>query len=470
MKFKQLLFLFLIPSVITFSCNNSKSNEELPWQETVGAQQFPDINKNKITITPSDDLDMVYTESIQNAIDEIAKKGGGTVDFQEGLYRIGSIFIKEGVCLNVGKGVTLQGIPLEKHYPTIDTRIAGIEMEWPAALINFLDVKNAMLTGEGTIDGEGRYFWNKYWEMRPGYEAKKLRWAVDYDCQRPRLLLVQNSSDITLQNVTLEEPGFWTVHILYSNQITADGLIVRGNIGGYGPSSDGIDIDSSTKIWVKNCDIDCNDDNFCLKAGKDGDGIRVNRPTEYVLIQDCLARYGHGLITFGSETSGSIRHIEAFNLEARGTQYGIRLKSAKTRGGVVEDVYLHDFNMQNVEVPIRGSLNWYPSYSYTSLPDGMTEVPEHWKALTYPIPEGKGIPKYQNFRLENITASNAKNAISLKGIEESLISDFQLKNVKITTENAGVLTYSENWSTENVTIEASNGKPIKLENCINVNL
>lgn len=470
MKIRHFFYLSFIFFLSLVSCNTTKATSDIPWQKTVGAQQTPDVIKNRITIKASQNSDEVYTKIIQNAIDEIAKNGGGVVDFEVGLYRTGSIFIKDGVCLNIGKGVTLRGIPLEKHYPIIDTRVAGIEMKWPAALINFKDVKNAMLTGEGTIDGEGRYFWNKYWEMRPGYEKKKLRWAVDYDCQRPRLLLVQNSSDITLQNVTLEEPGFWTVHILYSNQITADGLVVRGNVGGYGPSSDGIDIDSSTKIWVKNCDIDCNDDNFCLKAGKDGDGIRVNRPTEYVLIQDCLARYGHGLITFGSETSGSIRHIEAFNLEAQGTQYGIRLKSAKTRGGVVEDVYLHDFKMQNVEVPIRGSLNWYPSYSYTSLPDGMTEVPEHWKALTYPIPEGKGIPKYQNFKLENITATNAKNAITLKGIEESLISDFQLKDITITTENAGVLTYSENWSTENVTIKAANEKPVKLENCVNVNL
>ena len=466
---RQIIFLFLI-SVVAMSCAKTSSKNELPWQKTVGAQQVPNVEKNTIVIPADVDSTKIYTKIIQSAINEISENGGGTVTFEAGIYHIGSIFVKDGVCLNVNKGVTLRGIPEEKHYPIIDTRVAGIEMKWPAGLVNFIDAKNAMLTGEGTIDGEGRYFWEKYWNMRPGYEKKKLRWAVDYDCQRPRLLLVQNSSDITLEKVRLEEPGFWTVHILYSNQVTADGLIVRSNVGGYGPSSDGIDIDSSTKIWVKNCDIDCNDDNFCLKAGKDGDGIRVNRPTEYVLIQDCVARYGHGLITFGSETSGSIRHIEASNLVAHGTQYGIRLKSAKTRGGVVEDVYLHDFVMNDVEVPIRGSLNWYPSYSYTSLPDGMTEVPEHWKALTYPIPEGKGIPKYQNFKLENIKATNAKNAISLKGIEESYISDFELKNVSITTENAGVLTYSENWNTENVSIKAENGEPLKLENCINVNL
>src|SRR3546814_20922082 len=78
--------------------------------------------------------------------------------------------------------------------------------------------------------------------------------------------------------------------ILYASYGTVDRIKVRNNIGGHGPSTDGIDIDSSSWILVQNADIDCNDDNFCLKSGRDWDGLRINRPTEYVLIQNCIAR------------------------------------------------------------------------------------------------------------------------------------------------------------------------------------
>src|SRR3546814_5021888 len=93
-----------------------------------------------------------------------------------------------------------------------------------------------------------------------------------------------------IKDVTFQRAAVWTVHILYSSYVTVDGIKVRNNIGGHGPSTDGIDIDSSSWILVQNADIDCNDDNFCLKSGRDWDGLRINRPTEYVLIQNCIAR------------------------------------------------------------------------------------------------------------------------------------------------------------------------------------
>ena len=115
----------------------------------------------------------------------------------------------------------------------------------------------------------------------------------------------------------LKEPGFWTVHLCFSDNVVVDGLTIRANRGQEGgPSTDGIDIDSSTNVLVQNCDIDCHDDNFCLKAGRDADGLRVNKPTENVIIRDCIARKGYGLITCGSETSGGIRNVKVYNLKA----------------------------------------------------------------------------------------------------------------------------------------------------------
>ena len=120
-------------------------------------------------------------------------------------------------------------------YPEINTRIAGIEMKWPSALINIINAKNAAVTGEGIVNARGKFCWDKYWTMRKEYDEKGLRWIVDYDAKRVRTMLVQNSSDITLKRVTLKNAGFWTVQVLYSNHVTVDGLTIRNNEDGHGP-------------------------------------------------------------------------------------------------------------------------------------------------------------------------------------------------------------------------------------------
>ncbi|WP_394803588.1 glycosyl hydrolase family 28 protein [Niabella hibiscisoli] len=172
-----------------------------------------------------------------------------------------------------------------EDYPEIDTRIAGIEMKWPAALINIIDASNVAVTGKGIVNARGKFCWDKYWAMRKEYEPKGLRWIVDYDAKRVRTFLTQNASDITLKGITFKNAGFWTVQLLYSTRLTVDGIVIRNNEDGHGPSTDGIDVDSSSWVLIENCDIDCNDDDFCLKAGRDWDGLRVNRSTEYVVIR-----------------------------------------------------------------------------------------------------------------------------------------------------------------------------------------
>ena len=462
MKLKKIislmsLSLFLLPLAYA----------NTPWQESVGAQTFPqDKQSYCVNDRNSDALD--WTQRIQKTIDACSKAGGGVVYLKSGTYHIGAIFVKNNVNLRIDKGVVLKGIPKEEAYPIIDTRIAGVEMRWPAALINILNQENAAITGQGTIDGEGKYFWDKFWDMYPEYNDSGLRWALDYDCQRPRLILVSNSKNVSIKNLRLEEPGFWTVHILYSTQVTVDGLIIRNNINGHGPSSDGIDIDSSNRILVQNCDIDCNDDNFCLKAGKDADGLRVNRPTEYIIIRNCIARAGHGLVTFGSETSGGIRHLEAYELKAQGTLYGIRLKSAKTRGGTIENIYIHDITMDDVFVPLRATLNWFPQYSYTQLPQGMSEIPDHWKALTAKVKKRDGIPTFRNFTLENINATRAGSAIEVSGLKESNIANFKIQNCNIECKRPGYINYVSDWTFTNVTIDPLSNESLSEENANNI--
>ncbi len=264
------------------------------WVAKVGARKFTLSSKNYLVTNfgAKNDGVTLNTLAIQKAIDECSAKGGGIVSFLPGKYLTGSLFVKKNVNLKIGKGVEILGSQNIKDYPEIDTRVAGIEMKWPAALINIIKQNKAMITGEGLINAQGKPFWDYYWNLRKEYEPKGLRWIVDYDAKRPRTILIAESSDVYLKEVNLQQAGFWTVQVLYSTYVTVDKITIRNNVDGSGPSTDGIDIDSSSWILVQNCDIDCNDDNFCLKAGRDWDGLRVNRPTEYVVIRNSIARKG----------------------------------------------------------------------------------------------------------------------------------------------------------------------------------
>jgi polygalacturonase len=454
-------------------------NNELPnlqWTNEVGAQKMSDRDDvfNVADYGAVNDGKTLSTKAIQAAVDACAAKGGGVVTFNAGAYLTGSVFVKKGVHLRIDEGVTILGSQDILDYPEIDTRVAGIEMRWPAALVNVIDQDNVAVTGKGSIHAQGKLFWDKYWTMRRNeYEPKGLRWVVDYDCKRPRTLLISNSTNVTLKDITLKQAGFWTVHILYSKYVTVDGIVIRNNVGGSGPSTDGIDIDSSTFILVENCDIDCNDDNFCFKAGRDADGLRVNRPTEYVVIRNCISRAGGGLITFGSETSGSIRHILAHNLRAEGTGIGVRFKSARTRGGTVEDIHIRDIEMDDVGTAVDVSLNWNPSYSYSSLPDGYNPntIPSHWKTLLQKVePPERGIPEIKNVHLSKITVRSAKRAISVSGTKESIVKDFIFYDVAIKADTAGRISFAQGWKFEKVSIKADDNSQLNPQHCTDMNL
>jgi polygalacturonase len=444
----------------------------LAWTSKVGATRFPSAKK----IYSANDFGAVNdgrtlsSPFIQKAIDACADNGGGIVTLQPGTYVCGALFVKSNVHVRIDKNVLILGSQDFADYPEIDTRIAGIEMKWPAALINIIDAENAAVTGEGVINARGKFCWDKYWAMRKDYETKGLRWVVDYDAKRVRTFLVQNASNITIKGITFKNAGFWTVQILYSKQVTIDGVVIKNNEDGNGPSTDGIDIDSSSWILVQHCDIDCNDDNFCLKAGRDWDGLRVNRPTEYVVIRNCLARKGGGLVTFGSETSGGIRHVLATDLVAHHTDNGLRIKSATTRGGTIEDIYFQNCVMDSVRVVFNHTLNWYPSYSYSELPEGYDEasVPAHWKALLHKvIPEERGIPHARNVFVSNLKVTNAQNIFSVTGLEQSLLENFNYKDSKISADAYGKLEFTKGWKFNQVVIDIGKtktaAKPVSKE-------
>lgn len=467
---------------VLFGCNTSKESlptfnwlakseiPDLSWAKDVGAHQYP---QKKMYFHVKDygavnDGKTLNTEAIQQAIDACSKTGGGQVVFEKGKYVTGGLFVKSNVDLHLDKGVTLLASTDIKDYPESPTRIAGIEMVWPSAVINFMNQKNASLSGSGTIDCRGKVFWDKYWNMRKEYEQKNLRWIIDYDCKRVRGILVSRSQNITLKDFTLMRTGFWGTHILYSNNCTITGVKIRNNIGGHGPSTDGIDIDSSSRVLVEKCDIDCNDDNICIKSGRDADGLRVNIPTEYVVIRNCVARKGAGLITCGSETSGSIRNILGYNLKAYGNAAVLRLKSALNRGGTVENIFVDHVEADSVQMVFAADLNWNPTYSYSTLPSEYEgkKIPEYWKAMLTPVsPKEKGYPYFQNIYMSNVKATHVQSQfISASGWNDSLrLENFNFYNIKTSALKAGRISYTDRFSLKHIYLKTVNKDELVLK-------
>jgi len=465
-RFRLLILACLV--VFSLYAEDTARFPNLDWTYDVGARTLPSNNQiyNVKDYGAVANGTTLNTKAIQKAIDDCASHGGGIVTFPQGKFLTGAIYLKEGVHLIVPKGTTLLGSTKLSDYPDIDTRVAGIEMAWPSALINVLEQKNVLLSGGGTIHAQGKIFWDSYWSMRKDYEKKGLRWIVDYDCKRPRTLLVSQSSDFTVKDLTFQQAGFWTIQILYSEYCTVDGVTIQNNVGGHGPSTDGVDIDSSSHILVQNCDIDCNDDNFCLKAGRDADGLRVNRPTEYVVIRNCVSRAGGGLLTCGSETSGGIRYVLADGLKAKGTTVGIRLKSAMNRGGTTEHIYIRNVEMDDVGTVFEATMNWNPAYSYSELPKEYEnkKLPVHWEKMLEEVDPKVGTPYFNNVYLSDFNVKNSKTLIKVEGSKESLMEDFVFENINGDVSHIGKVVYAKDWVMSNMNVKAKDRLPLDIEN------
>jgi hypothetical protein len=455
-----LILVFIGRSAGMAQPSSNASSADLPaWVKQVGSRGAHRPGRVVIVKAIGDGATNA-TKAIQHAIDVCANRNGGTVSLKPGSYVTGALFVKSNVNLRIDEGVTLLGSQDDADYPLIPTRVAGIEMKWPAALINVNDARNVEISGGGVIDGRGEKWWQKYVSLRMQYEPRGLRWASDYDAERVRLMVIWNSSDVTIENLSLKRAGFWTVQVVYSNHVTVDRLRITDNKG---PSTDGVDIDSSSYVLVQNCDIDNNDDDICLKAGRDYDGLRVNRPTEYVVVRNNITRHGGGIISFGSETSGGIRHVVAYYNTGIGTNEGIRFKSAKTRGGFVEDVLIRDTRMENVPLPFTFTLNWNPSYSYAIIPKDEKNIPAHWIALSTPVtPPERGFCEFRNITIENVEIINARRVFTANGLPKKPIANVKFANVEAQGVEAGSIEYARDWTMRNVKLRTKDGLPVKL--------
>lgn len=395
----------------------------------------------------------VNTQAIQAAIDQCFKDGGGTVLVPEGTFSSGALFLKENVHLEVAKGAKLRGIEGLGNYPTLEnTRIAGIEMDWPSAFINALDTKNVKISGEGTIDGSGYYWWEDYWIKRDSLSKTVPGDLIDWYVPRPRLILFDNVEESSIQDINLRNSGFWTVHICYSHGIEVTGVNIQNPVlesGKKAASSDGIDVDSSRDILISNCSISVDDDCIALKSGRGSDGLRVNIPTENVIIENCRFGSGHGGVSIGTETAGGIKNVLVRNCTANGNHAPIKFKPRPGRGGVIENITHEGWEIENVGTVIDYALRKVTGEDYI----------DEWQKIR--VPFEKATPRYRNITIRDVKAVNAEEAISFLGWPLAHAENIILENITISAETGAKFQYIDNLLLKDVEIKTP-GQPLEF--------
>lgn len=407
----------------------------------------------------------LVTGELQQLIDDTAA-AGGILLLEKGIYQTASLFLKSNMEFCFEDGAVLLATTDESQYLIEKTRVAGIEMDWYLGVLNCNHQTDVVVSGNGIIDGQGEYWWDKYWGsdtnggMRKEYDAKGLRWACDYDCMRVRNVVVMESTGITLKDFTSTRSGFWNIHICYSSQIHVDGIKITA-CGAHSPSTDGIDIDSCDHVLVENCVTSCNDDSICIKSGRDADGIRVNRPCHDITIQNCEILAGFG-VTIGSEVSGGVYGITLKNLSYRGTDCGFRIKSSIARRGYIKDIVVDGLKMVNVKYPIHLFLNWNPAYSYCNLPEGYKgDIPSSWERLLEPIPDEIPYTQVSDIQISNVEAYNEEGyegisrAFQIEGFGQEPIRRVSLKDITISSKEFGIINYVEDIHFDHVSVSIS---------------
>lgn len=281
----------------------------------------------------------VCTEGIQQAIDRVSAAGGGRVTVPAGVFRTGAITLKQGVEFHLAEGAVLLGSTDLADYPRQLTRIEGHFEPWRPAVVNASGLTGVTITGHGTLDGNGRPFWQAFWQRRA--ENRK---CTNLEVERPRLVYLAECRDVTVSGITLKDSGFWNLHLYACRDVLVEGVTITAPHGdppaivgaeqpwdevaiNRAPSSDGIDVDSCQQVTIRRCRISVGDDCIALKGTKGPLALadESSPPVEHVTIEDCDFESGHGAITCGSEAT-IVRDVTLRNCRVGADVPLVRLK------------------------------------------------------------------------------------------------------------------------------------------------
>jgi polygalacturonase len=282
------------------------------------------------------------TTAIQKAIDSAAGQGGVVV-IPQGRFLSGSVFLKQGVGLRLDKDAVLLGSNRIEDYPKRETRIEGHFEPWRMALVNAQGMDPVDISGEGMIDGNGILFWAQFWQRR-----KENPKCTNLEVERPRLMFIDRSRNVRITGLRLRDSGFWNLHLYRCSDVRIEGLSIKAPTQGHilGPSTDGIDLDSSRNVTIRKCSISVNDDNIALKGSKGplADKDADSPPVENILVEDCEFGDGNGMITCGSEAT-VVRDVVVRNCRITGNATALTLKLRPDTPQHYERILIEDIEL-----------------------------------------------------------------------------------------------------------------------------
>jgi len=390
------------------------------------------------------DGETLCTEAIQKAVDACAAAGGGTVYFPAGKFLSGAIFLKSNVTLHIGEGATLLASTSFEDFPpfTPHWRIQSDDTK-RSSLITGIDLENIAVTGRGTLNGQGKPWWEA---LRKDKNNKKGQEKI-LTYGRPRVINLYRCRNVLLRGVTIVDSPSWTIHPVGCENLVVDGISIINPESG--PNTDGVNPESCRNVRISNCFIDTGDDCITLKSGRDEEGRLKGRPTENVTITNCVMYKGHGAVVIGSEMSGDVRNVTANNIVCVGTDRAVRIKSTRGRGGVVENIRFSNFVVENVREPI------YITTFYTK---------------TEPEPVSQRTPIFRDIAISHFTIKKSPCMAKILGLPEMPIQGLRITDVVASTEVGLLCDSTVGLELHNVQVNTNKGPAFDIRNCKNIEL
>ncbi|ACU62935.1 glycosyl hydrolase family 28 protein [Chitinophaga pinensis] len=428
---------------------------------------------------------------INAAITKASENGGGVVMIPAGLWLTGPIVMKSNVNLYLAPNALLQFTTDFDQYPLVETTYEGLKAMRCQAPISAVNAENIAITGKGIIDGGGDAWrivkkdkltesqWKKLLasggiegeDKKTWYPSAKSqkgshtklagviesgKTAADYndikDFLRPNMLSITSCKYVLLEGVTFQNSPAWCLHPLLTEHITLRDVYAKNPW--YAQNGDGIDLESCRYARIEGCTFDVGDDGICIKSGRDEQGRKRGVATEDVIVNNCTVYHAHGGFVVGSEMSGGARNLFVSNCSFLGTDIGLRFKTTRGRGGIVEKIYVNNINMK--DIPAEAIL--LDMYYMAKDPVPLSgEKREAVKVELFPVTDAT--PQFKDFHISNVVCHGAEKAIFIRGLPEMPISDIHLKDITIKAKKAGDCIVGSNISMSNVTlITEDNGK------------
>ena len=462
---------------------------------TVPVPTFPDRTFSVLDFGADNTGKTLTTEALQSAIDACHEAGGGTVVIPSGVYTTGPLSLKSNVRLYTEQNSFISFAPQFDLYPIYATWFEGIPTLRSQSPLSAFNAENIAITGQGTFNGNGEYWrplkrakvapsqWkthlqkggvlstdgNTWYPDSASLYAATLcedqnvpvvddpeQWEQIHSFLRPVLLHFVGCRNILLEGVTFENSPAWNLHPMCCENIILRDLNVRNPW--YSQNGDGVDIESCKNVVIARCSFDVGDDAICMKSGKNKPGRDRGIPTENVIVDECTVYHGHGGFVVGSEMSGGIKNVQVSNNLYIGTDVGLRFKSTRGRGGVVENIYIRNIHMANI--PHEALLF---DLFYGGKGAGEETEEELAARMNAEAPAvSEETPQFKNIVIEDVIGSHVARAMYFNGLPEMKIENVVLKNIRMTAEQGAIIRQTNGLRVENVEIIPREGEPFTI--------